>query len=291
MPYTPFSSTTPTITQTRQQIVDSSRTNLLALRDAIMIGRVAGATLSTLGGTAEEPAQRIFASGTDRWRASYSYVGGFVSQVVWEYSSNSGGNYDVICTETSVIDIAGNTTSGTNQSLVSWLYEWMGKFKSLRTQFFAHVASVGTAVHGLGTMSTQNASAVAISGGTINGTPIGGSVRAIGNFLSAREQHVSVAFAAPTTIDWSLGGSFDFTASGSGAVTLAFANLPIATIATAITVDITNGGLRTWTYPAAVKWPGGIAPTLTASGRDVLQFYTRDGGTTIHGMLASKDSR
>lgn len=291
MAYTPFVPTTPAITQTRQQIVDSTRNNLLALRDAIMIGRVPGATFSTLGGSAEEPAQRIWSSGTDRWRATYTYSSGFITQVIWEYSSNSGGLYDVIATETINYDGNGNTTGGNNSSSISWLAEWIGKFKAFRTTINAHITGVGTAVHGLGTMSTQNAVAVAISGGTINGTSIGGSSRAIGNFLSAREQHVGVSFGAPTTIDWSAGGSFDFTATGSGAATLAFANLPTTTIATSITVDVTNGGLRTWTYPAAVKWPGGVAPTLTSSGRDVLQFFTRDGGTTIHGMLASKDSR
>ncbi len=40
------------------------------------------------------------------------------------------------------------------------------------------------ALSGLGTMSTQNANAVAITGGTINGTAIGGSSRAAGSFTS-----------------------------------------------------------------------------------------------------------
>ena len=39
-----------------------------------------------------------------------------------------------------------------------------------------------TAISGLGTMSTQNASSVAITGGSINGTAVGGSVAAAGAF-------------------------------------------------------------------------------------------------------------
>jgi hypothetical protein len=46
------------------------------------------------------------------------------------------------------------------------------------------IAIANTQVSGLGTMSTQNASAVAITGGAINGTTIGGSTPAAGTFTS-----------------------------------------------------------------------------------------------------------
>jgi hypothetical protein len=39
-------------------------------------------------------------------------------------------------------------------------------------------------ITGLGTMSTQNASAVAITGGTINGTTVGATTAATGNFTT-----------------------------------------------------------------------------------------------------------
>ncbi len=47
-------------------------------------------------------------------------------------------------------------------------------------------------------------------------------------------------------------------------------------------------GSRVFTWPAAVKWTnGGPAPTLSvsANARDRLAFVTRDGGTTIDGMI------
>jgi hypothetical protein len=47
------------------------------------------------------------------------------------------------------------------------------------------IAITNTQVSGLGTMSTQNASAVSISGGTINGTVIGGTTPAAGTFTTA----------------------------------------------------------------------------------------------------------
>jgi hypothetical protein len=50
--------------------------------------------------------------------------------------------------------------------------------------------------------------------------------------------------------------------------------------------DATGSRLATW--PASVDWPGGAAPTLStaANARDLLTFWTVDGGTTWYGMLA-----
>ena len=48
----------------------------------------------------------------------------------------------------------------------------------------ATVSQVTASVAGLGTMSTQNANAVAITGGTINGTTIGATTRADGKFTT-----------------------------------------------------------------------------------------------------------
>jgi hypothetical protein len=56
-------------------------------------------------------------------------------------------------------------------------------------------------------------------------------------------------------------------------------------------LELTNGGAFPVTYFAGVKWAGGIAPTLTASGVDILGFYSHDGGTTVRGILLSKDSK
>ena len=47
------------------------------------------------------------------------------------------------------------------------------------------------------------------------------------------------------------------------------------------------------TWPAAVKWAGGSAPTLTQGETkvDVLVFITDDGGTTWRGAVSILDSR
>ena len=64
-----------------------------------------------------------------------------------------------------------------------------------------------------------------------------------------------------------------------------FTNEPASGIAGTITLLITDGGSNTTTWEAAVKWPGNVAPALTASGIDILSFITIDGGTTIYGFV------
>ena len=58
-----------------------------------------------------------------------------------------------------------------------------------------------TAISGLGSMSTQNANSVAITGGSINGTTIGGSVAATGSFttLGGTTITASTQFTGPGT--------------------------------------------------------------------------------------------
>lgn len=104
--------------------------------------------------------------------------------------------------------------------------------------------------------------------------------------LSAREGYVAVAAA---TIDLALGAVFSKTITG--ATTFTLGNVPAAPAVPSFILELTDGGGATVTWWAGVKWAGGAAPVLTASGLDILGFYTRDGGTTWRGMLLSKDSK
>lgn len=54
---------------------------------------------------------------------------------------------------------------------------------------------------------------------------------------------------------------------------------------------IQDSTARTITWPAAVKWAGGVSPTLsTGSGDvDVFLFQSWDGGTTIYGSIVGQD--
>jgi hypothetical protein len=101
---------------------------------------------------------------------------------------------------------------------------------------------------------------------------------------SLRETRVVVA---ASNIDLSLGNYF--TRTISGATTLTVSNIPVTGTATSFIFDVTNGGSAAITWWANVKWVGGTAPTLTASGRDSLGFYTYDAGSTWTGLVLGKD--
>jgi hypothetical protein len=90
-------------------------------------------------------------------------------------------------------------------------------------------------------------------------------------------------------IDLSAGNVF--TKTISGATTLTVSNMPTAGDAASFLLELTNAGSAAITWFSGVKWAGGTAPTLTASGVDVLGFYSHDGGTTWRGMMLAKDSK
>lgn len=89
--------------------------------------------------------------------------------------------------------------------------------------------------------------------------------------------------------DISLTAGNYFTKTISGATTLTVSNVPSSGTAVSFILDLTNGGSATVTWWSGVKWPNGAAPTLTSSGRDVLAFYTYDGGSTWNGFMVGKD--
>jgi len=79
-----------------------------------------------------------------------------------------------------------------------------------------------------------------------------------------------------------------FTATITGAsATFTHSNLPSGVVGF-ITVDITNGAIATLLF-AGVKWTGGVAPTFTNPGRDVVVLMCHDGATITGSM--TKDVR
>ena len=94
------------------------------------------------------------------------------------------------------------------------------------------------------------------------------------------------------TLDLETGNVFNIT-HNANITTLTISNPPASGKAGSFTLllnqDATGG--RTITFPAAVKWSGGTAPTLstTASKDNVLSFFTVDGGTKWRGTQVGKD--
>ena len=92
-----------------------------------------------------------------------------------------------------------------------------------------------------------------------------------------------VAMAAHA-VDLELGNVFTYTLSGGQ--TLTFTNPAASGTACSFTLIITNGGSATLTWPTSIDWAAATAPTLTASGVDVLTFTSIDGGTIWYGIAA-----
>ena len=97
----------------------------------------------------------------------------------------------------------------------------------------------------------------------------------------------NVTTVSASAVDCSAGNYFTKTASG--ALTWTFTNVP-ASRSFAFALALTNGGSGTQTWPVAVVWNGGTAPTLQTSGTDILVFITSDGGTTWRGVRAWKQA-
>lgn len=153
---------------------------------------LASASTNLAGGLANQlPVQT--ASGVTSFIGAPSTSGSFLQWTVgggfaWtsfngvtSFSAGSTGFTPSVAT-TGAVTLAGtlNASSGGTgaSSLTGYVY---GNGTGVMT---ASTTIPNTAITGLGTMSTQNANAVAITGGSINGTTIGASVAAAANFTT-----------------------------------------------------------------------------------------------------------
>lgn len=107
---------------------------------------------------------------------------------------------------------------------------------------------------------------------------------AVGSLSETRQ---TVAATTSTTLNLALGMVVTLT-QDTNITTLAFSNVPATGAAATVTikrVKDATGSARTITWPASVKWPGGVAPTLSATSGaiDIITLLTEDGGTTWFG--------
>jgi hypothetical protein len=150
------------------------------------------------------------------------------------------------------------------------------------------ISLTGNATVG-GTLAVTGASTLsgnAAIGGTLGVT--GAATLAAGATLTGGSMAVTAVAVAASTIDLAAGNYFYKTVAG--ALSWSFSNAP-ASRAMGFVLELSNGGTGAQSWPAAVKWPAGAAPSLTASGTDLLVFLTRDGGATWRGVLSQRESR
>jgi hypothetical protein len=148
-------------------------------------------------------------------------------------------------------------------------------------------ANLATAV----TDETGSGALVFATGPTITGMTLAGAVTGADQTVSAVNlkdygeiTNALGSVTGATSIDLTDGNSV--TATVTGAVTWTFSNPTASDEICGFTLKLVDGGSAAQTWPASVDWPSATAPTLTASGTDVLVFITCDGGTTWYGFVA-----
>ena len=92
-----------------------------------------------------------------------------------------------------------------------------------------------------------------------------------------------------TTFDLTLGNVISATATANSTITVT--NIPATGQCASISLIATNFGAYTITWMSGIVWlESGSAPTLQASGTDVLVFFTINNGTTWYGALSGAPS-
>lgn len=129
------------------------------------------------------------------------------------------------------------------------------------------------------TLTTPTIAAPTVTDGA---TVSGGLALSGGLSLTGSTEQNVVAVSA---LDIDLSQGEFFTKAISAASTFTFSNAT-ASKAQAFALDLTISSSAVPTWPAAVKWAGGSAPSL-ADGTHVLGFLTFDGGTNWIGVLAA----
>ena len=108
-----------------------------------------------------------------------------------------------------------------------------------------------------------------------------------GAITAIRETQISLG--ASSAIDLSLGNLF--TKSVNSSTTFSVLNCLSSGTSNSFILELVNAGAFTITWFSGIKWAEGIAPILTASGVDVLGFYSYDGGVTWKGLVLGNDMK
>lgn len=154
-----------------------------------------------------------------------------------------------------------------------------------------NIADVNTCATNIADITANAAGFVSKSGSTMSGELIMADqllTRALLKDYGEKVNAIGSIGGGTQDIDLTLGNVVTATVDTS-TTTFTFSNPTASGDACSFTLILTNGGSQTTNWPASVDWAGATAPTLTASGVDVLTFVTTDGGTTWLGFAAGLD--
>ena len=163
--------------------------------------------------------------------------GGTVSSITVGTGLTTSGANPITTSGTILIDVTGVTsgTYGTATAVPQIAINSQGQITSASR---VNILIPTSQITGLGTMATQNASSVAITGGTINQTTIGATTAAAGTFTNLTATG-TVAIGTISSGTWN-GTPIAVTYGGTGATTASGARTNLGAAASGANSDITS---------------------------------------------------
>lgn len=113
--YAQYNDAKPDYTDNGTVFASDTKSNLLALRDAIVAGALHGWSVTAGGSDLSQPDTLTYAKGVERIRASITWISsgpadGSPDEILYEYSDNSGVDWVTIGTKTFSYDAGGDFT-------------------------------------------------------------------------------------------------------------------------------------------------------------------------------------
>lgn len=264
------------------------RNNDGALRAYVLLALFWGYAYAQSGGTAAQPTTIKLTKGTTTLRLTLTWgtTGGEANQVktiVPEISTDSEATWAAVGgTITNTFDSGGELTATSGGGgFLSKLWSLWGLVRKAISDLAAHVAATGTGVHGLGSMSTQSASAVAITGGTVDATL--GSVTP--NVVIAKQYRGTALSPAATSgaiaVDTTTQDTSIHAINGNSTITLSVPTLAADRVQYYTLMVYCSGGPFTVNW-GNVSWFGAAPPASLAADKVHLFTFVRPTAATTH---------
>jgi hypothetical protein len=106
----------------------------------------------------------------------------------------------------------------------------------------------------------------------------GGTFTGKTDHLTLRQKTIALGSGGSLALNLATGQAFTATVNATATVTVT--NTPATGYTMCFTLHLTNGGSAAVSWPTSFKWIGGVAPTLTTSGVDLIAGISFNGGTT-----------
>jgi hypothetical protein len=189
-------------------------------------------------------------------------------------STDTNGNIQLFPNGTGYTELYGNTNPGTIR------FNCESNSHGVTVKGPAHSAAATYTVNLPDTLGTTQASGVVTSDS--NG---------VVTFADATVGKLTTLTGTSVTVNVRDGDNFTHTLSGN--TTYTFSNPGASGTVSAFTFKVVQDASAsgyTVTWPTSVDWPGGTAPTLTATANavDVFVFFTHDNGTTYYGFVSGQ---